>query len=67
MSTTTEFDADADGFFCSGRRPPRIHQQVNLLLYYLVQPFHKFIENLMLILFLVCMLTMLVAVHRASC
>jgi len=47
---------NADEYFFGGRRPPRVHQQ-----------YIGFAEDMMLILFLVCILATLVTVHRATC
>jgi len=47
---------DADDYFFTGRRPPRVQQQ-----------YIGFAEDMMLILFLVCILATLVTVHRATC
>jgi len=47
---------EADDYFFSGRRPPRVQQQ-----------YIGFAEDMMLILFLVCILATLVTVHRAAC
>merc|ERR1719189_3029772 len=47
---------NADEYFFGGRRPPRVHQQ-----------YIGFAEDMMLILFLVCILATLVTVHRAAC
>lgn len=49
------FNAD-EYFFGGHRRPPRVHQQ-----------YIGFAEDMMLILFLVCILATLVTVHRATC
>merc|ERR1719347_147150 len=43
-------------YFFAGRRPPRVHQQ-----------YIGFAEDMMLILFLVCILATLVTVHRTTC
>jgi len=47
---------DAEEYFFGGRRPPRVQQQ-----------YIGFAEDMMLILFLVCILATLVTVHRAAC
>jgi len=47
---------DAEDYFFEGRRPPRVQQQ-----------YIGFAEDMMLILFLVCILATLVTVHRAAC
>eukprot|EP00092_Neocalanus_flemingeri_P011813 GFUD01012742.1.p1 GENE.GFUD01012742.1~~GFUD01012742.1.p1 ORF type:complete len:409 (+),score=129.27 GFUD01012742.1:35-1261(+) len=47
---------DAEEYLFGGRRPPRVHQQ-----------YIGFAEDMMLILFLVCILATLVTVHRAAC
>eukprot|EP00090_Calanus_glacialis_P013931 TRINITY_DN22563_c0_g1_i1.p1 TRINITY_DN22563_c0_g1~~TRINITY_DN22563_c0_g1_i1.p1 ORF type:complete len:443 (-),score=123.09 TRINITY_DN22563_c0_g1_i1:135-1463(-) len=47
---------EGEEYFYSGRRPPRVQQQ-----------YIGFAEDLMLILFLVCILATLVTVHRAAC
>jgi len=47
---------EAEDYFFSGRRPPRVQQQ-----------YIGFAEDLMLILFLVCILATLVTVHRGAC
>ena len=50
-----QFDVPEDYFF-GARRPPRVQQQ-----------YIGFAEDMMLILFLVCILATLVTVHRAAC
>eukprot|EP00092_Neocalanus_flemingeri_P003195 GFUD01003414.1.p1 GENE.GFUD01003414.1~~GFUD01003414.1.p1 ORF type:complete len:403 (-),score=116.93 GFUD01003414.1:145-1353(-) len=47
---------DAEEYLFGGRRTPRVHQQ-----------YIGFAEDMMLILFLVCILATLVTVHRAAC
>jgi len=47
---------EAEEYLFGGRRPPRVHQQ-----------YIGFAEDVMLILFLLCILATLVTVHRAAC